>query len=339
MKFGILLRSQFLPHEDAAQCFADVCAMARHADALGFDNLVKGSHYGGADLLDFQQMPLLARLAVEAPNCRLTTGIVLLSLHKPLDIAEQIATLDVISSGRVNFGCGLGYRDVEFEAFGTNQAERVARLEENLDVIKRLWTQASVTHTGSHFTLRDVSPSIRPVQRPRPPIWMGANADGAIRRAARLADCWYLPPHNRGDTLTRQMDVYKAELEKLDKPLPSELPIRREVFVAPTRAEAMRHWSGAIERKYQSYNQWGQGKPMPEGDNDLGQALDELMQDRFLVGEPDAVTESIVNLCAPLGITQLVISVHNPGMDVQAALDSMQLFAEQVMPAVNQAML
>ena len=335
MRFGILLRSQFLPQEDVAVSFAAVCTMARHADALGFDNIVKGSHYASADLLDFQQIPMLARLATEAPSCRLTTGIVLLSLHKPLDIAEQLATLDVISGGHLNFGCGLGYREAEFDAFGTTQAERVPRLEENLEVIKRLWSEPSVTHNGTHFRLNDVSPSIRPLQQPRPPIWMGANADAAIKRAARIADCWYLPPHNSGATLSRQMDVYKAELDRLNKPLPSELPIRREVFVAPTRAEALRHWRAAIERKYQSYHRWGQNNPMPKDDSNLDQSVDDLMQDRFFVGEPDAVAEDIVALCKPLGVTQLVISVHNPGMELQAALDSMQLFAERVMPAVQ----
>ncbi len=337
MEFGVLLRSQFLPEEDPAACFDAVCQMATHADRLGFCNIVKGSHFGTDDLMDFQQVALLARLSAEAPHCRLTTGIVLLSLHKPLDIAEQLATLDVISGGRLNFGCGLGYRDVEFEAFGTHRAERVARLEENLEVIRRLWTEARVSHRGSHFELNDVAPSIRPVQKPCPPVWMGANADEAIRRAARLADCWYLPPHNRLDTLNRQMDIYRAELERVGKPFPETLPMRREVFVAPSREEAIKHWGSAIERKYKSYHAWGQSGAMPAGDNNLGQARDALTENRFLVGAPDEVTESIVASVKSVGVTQLVISVHNPGMELQAALDSMQLFAEEVMPAVRSA--
>ena len=166
---------------------------------------------------------------------------------------------------------------------------------------------------------------------------MGANADEAIRRTARLADCWYLPPHNRLDTLNRQMDIYRAELERVGKPFPETLPMRREVFVAPSREEAIKHWGSAIERKYKSYHAWGQSGAMPAGDNNLGQARDALTENRFLVGAPDEVTESIVASVKSVGVTQLVISVHNPGMELQAALDSMQLFAEEVMPAVRSA--
>ena len=113
--------------------------------------------------------------------------------------------------------------------------------------------------------------------------------------------------------------------------------MRREVFVAPSRDEAIRHWGGAIERKYRSYHAWGQSGAMPEGDNDLGQAREALTENRFLVGAPDEVAESIIASVRAVGITQLVISVHNPGMELQAALDSMQLFAEEVMPAVRSA--
>ena len=222
MKFGVLFRAQFLPDEDARRCFEDLCMMVRQADALGFDSITKGSHYGYADLLDFQQIPMLARLATEAPNCRLNTGIVLLSLHKPVDIAEQLATLDVITNGKLIFGCGLGYRDVEFAAFGTSQGERVQRLEENLALVKRLWAEDEVSYEGSHFSLDGVTLGVKPLQKPHPPIWMGANADAAIKRAARIADCWYMPPHNRITSLLRQLDVYKRELERVGKPLPDE---------------------------------------------------------------------------------------------------------------------
>src|SRR3989442_6642998 len=97
---------------------------------------------------------------------RLNFGLILLSLHKPLDIAEQIATVDVMSGGKVIFGVALGYREVEFLAFGTTQRERVKRFEENLEAIKRLWTEDVVDMTGSHFTLQDAALGSRPVQKP-----------------------------------------------------------------------------------------------------------------------------------------------------------------------------
>lgn len=337
-QFGIMIRGQYPRGTDMASRFEEICAQARLADRLGFSSITKGSHYAGAPLMDFQQIPVLARLSGEAPNCRLNAGVVLLSLHKPLDVAEQIATLDVMSNGRAIFGCALGYREVEFRAFGTTQAERVPRLEENLLAIKRLWTEDRVTLRGSHFHLQDVSLGMRPVQTPHPPVWMGANADRAIRRAARLADCWYVPPHNRVDTILRQLDVYRRELDSCDKPFPDEFPMRREVFVARSRDEALRLCGPSLALKYQTYHQWGQDKPMPEGDNDLGQDLDDLRKGRFFIGSPHEVAEDIIEICRPTGVNHLIVSLHWPGMEIAVALDAMRLFAEEVMPRVREGL-
>jgi alkanesulfonate monooxygenase SsuD/methylene tetrahydromethanopterin reductase-like flavin-dependent oxidoreductase (luciferase family) len=333
-KFGLMIRAQYPRQDDMVKRFDEICGVARLAEQLGFDCITKGMHYGASPLGDYQQIPFLARIMAEAPSCRLNAGVVLLSLHKPLDIAEQFATLDVMSKGKVILGVALGYRDLEFKAFGTTQAARVSRLEENLIAIKRLWTEESVSMNASHFTLEDVSLGMRPVQKPHPPIWMGANADAAIRRAARLADCWYIPPHNRVATILRQLDVYRRELDACGKSFPIELPMRREVFVAGDRQEALRLCGAALERKYQAYVQWGQDKPMPEGE-ELDLALDELLKDRFLIGSCDEVAEAILDIVRPTGVNHLIISTHWPGMETAVAMDSMRRFAEEVMPRVR----
>ncbi len=338
IQFGIMIRGQYPQGADMTSRFEEMCTQARLAHRLGFASITKGSHYAGAPLMDFQQIPVLSRLSAEAPSCRLNAGVVLLSLHKPLDIAEQIATLDVMSGGRAIFGCALGYRELEFRAFGTTQGERVPRLEENLIAIKRLWTEDRVTMNGSHFDLDGVSLGMRPVQQPHPPIWMGANADPAIRRAARLADCWYVPPHNRVDTILRQLDVYRQELERCGKEFPEEFPMRREVFVARTRSEALRLCGPSLALKYQTYHQWGQDRPMPEGDNDLGQDLHDLMKGRFFIGSPDEVARDIVDICRPTGVNHLILSLHWPGMEIGVALDAMHMFAEEVAPRVREAL-
>src|SRR5207247_9927000 len=117
---------------------------------------------------------------------------------------------------------------------------RGKRCEADLEAARRRWTEDVVDMVGSHFTLHGASVSVRPVQKPHPPIWIGANADPAIRRAARLGDCWYVNPHNRIDTIVRQVDVYKRALDEYGKPFPREFPARREVFVAKSQAEALR---------------------------------------------------------------------------------------------------
>ncbi len=338
IQFGLMLRGQFPQEDDMTQRFNELMLQGKLADSLGFSCVTKGSHYAGYPLQDVQQIPFLAALAREAPNVRLNAGIVLLSLHKPLDIAEQLASIDVISGGRLIFGIALGYREVEFKAFGTTQKERVPRFEENLIAIKRLWTENNVNMKGSHFELEDASVSLKPVQKPNPPIWVGANADPAIRRAARIGDCWYMNPHNRIDTIARQVDVYKAALDEYNKPMPEEFPIRREVFVAKTKEEALRICGESLAVKYKVYHEWGQDKAMPEGDDDLGLEFDELARDRFLIGSPNEVTEQVVDLHKRTGANHIIASMQWPGTPLTATTDSMQMLAEEVFPRVAQAL-
>ena len=337
MQFGYMMRGQFAQGDDMSVRVQELCEQARLLEKLGYDSLGKGSHYASAPLQDLQQLPLLSRMMAEAPSLRLIAGIILLPLHKPLDLAEQTATIDVMSGGKFVFGVGLGYREVEFRAFDTTMKARVRRFEENLEAIKRLWTEDSVTMKGSHFELMDASISLRPKQRPWPPIWIGANADAGVERAARLGDCWYIPAHNRLDEITRQVEIYKRALDKAGKPMPDELPMRREVFVARTREEALRICRPFLEVKYKVYHQWGQSEAMPEGDG-LGLDFDDLLKDRFLIGSPDEVAESLLRIAKPPGVNHFIVSLQWPGMSNGIALDAISLFAEEVMPKVRQGL-
>lgn len=338
MQFGLMLRGQFEQGEDMHARFQELVEQARLADELGFDSITKGSHYSAYPLQDFQQLPFLARMAAVTPNLRLNAGIVLLSLHKPQDIAEQIASIDVMSGGKAIFGAGLGYREVEFKAFGTTQKERVKRFVENLEAIKRLWAEEKVTMKASHFELIGASCPMKPLQKPRPPIWIAANSDPGIRRAAQLGDCWYINPHNRLDTTERQVEYYKRCLDEFGKPFPKELPMRREVFVAKTRKEAIEICKPYLEVKYKVYHQWGQDKAMPKGDDDLGLNFDELIRDRFLLGSPDEVAGQILGLSKELGVNHFIMSVQWPGMPQTLVLDTMRILAEDVFPKVRQGL-
>jgi alkanesulfonate monooxygenase SsuD/methylene tetrahydromethanopterin reductase-like flavin-dependent oxidoreductase (luciferase family) len=336
LQFGLMMRAQFPPGDDMQVRFQELLEQARLANRLGYSCLTNGMHYSSAPFQDFQQFPFLCRLMAEAPDMRLNFGLVLLPLHKPLDIAEQIATADVMSGGKVIFGVALGYRDVEYLAFGTSQKERVKRFEENLIAIKRLWTEDTVDMVGSHFVLQGASAPTKPVQKPHPPIWVGANADPAIRRAALLGDCWYVNPHNRIDTIVRQVEFYKRALDEYNKPLPAEFPARREVFVAGSRHEALRLCGPFLAGKYQAYHQWGQSKAMPEDDNNLGTDFDNLIRDRFLLGSPDEVAEQMLQLHMATGINHLIMSVQWPGMPQSMVLDELHMLAEEVFPKVRQ---
>ena len=338
IKYGIGVRTQYAAGIDMRTGFAEQLEQARLAEKLGYDSLMKNSHFAGAPLQEFHQVPYLARIMGEVPSMKLITGIVLLPMHKPLDIAEQMASIDVMSGGRLIFGVGLGYRDVEFKGFGTVAKDRVPRLVENLEAVIRLWTEDEVSMQGTHFELDKATLSMKPCQKPHPPVWIGANADSAIRRAAKLADAWFINPHQRMETIERQIEVYKRALDEAGKPFPDELPLMREIFVARSRDEAVRLARPYLEEKYKVYHEWGQDKAMPKGDDDLSLDFDELTRDRFLFGSPDEVTEQIVGYNKRLGVTHMVVGLHWVGMPHSQVVDSMTLFAEEVMPKVKQAL-
>ena len=338
MKYGLFIRGQCRADEtDMKARFDELMEQVRIAESIGFSDLLSGMHYAGYPLQQFQLLPFLARAMAETEKMRIITGIILLSLHKPLDIAEQLSSLDVMSGGRLVFGSGLGYREVEFRGFGTTQSERVPRLVENLEAIKRLWTEDHVNMKGSHFELVDTTLSLKPLQKPHPPLWMGANADAAVRRAAELVDTWFINPHQRMDTIERQLDIYKAALDEFGKPFPDELPMMREIFVAETRDKAKEVARPYLEEKYKVYHQWGQDKAMPEGDDNLDLDFDELTRDRFLFGSPDEVAEQIIGYEQRLGVTHMVLGMQGVGMPQSQMLESMHLFAEEVMPKVASA--
>jgi alkanesulfonate monooxygenase SsuD/methylene tetrahydromethanopterin reductase-like flavin-dependent oxidoreductase (luciferase family) len=336
MELSLIVRGQHPAGEDMQARLADDLQLIRRAERLGFNAVVKGSHYSAHPLQSLQQIPFLAQAALLAPKLRLVCGLVLLPLHKPLDIAEQLATLDIMCGGKLVFGCGIGYRDVEFKAFGLTRKQAATRFEECLLAVRRLWTEEFVDMTGTHFVLDHANSTVKPLQKPAPPIWIGANADAAIRRAARLGDCWYINPHSTLTTLARQMEIYRRALDECGKPFPAELPMRREVFVARTRAEAIRLARPSLEIKYKTYREWGQDKVMPAGD-DFDHDFDELLEDRFLIGSPAEVAERLADLQRRFGVNHLVASVHWPGMPNTLALEQMQILAEEVMPAVASA--
>ena len=338
MNLSLNIRGQYPPGDDMPTRLEELLEQVRLAERLGFKAITKSQHYSSTPFQEIQQIPFLSRAAAEVADMKLITSITLLPLQKPLDMAEQLSALDLISSGKVIFGVGLGYREVEFKAFGTTSKERVKRFEENLAAIKRLWTEDKVTMTGSHFELTEATCSLRPQQDPHPPIWMGANADVAIRRAARLADSWMINPHNRIDTIVQQIEVYKRALDEAEKAFPSVLPISREMFVGKDRADAIRQAKPYVAAKYKAYHEWGQDKQMPEGDNDLGMAYEELQDGRFIFGSVDEVAEQIITLAKATGINQLGCPVQWIGMQQSHVIEQMHLLGEEVLPRVRQGL-
>ena len=142
--------------------------MTRFARDAGFGSIACGQHFLSPPYQNLQSIPLLARLAADSGDMQLVLSILLLPLYSPADVAETVATLDVISEGRIVLGVGLGYRDIEYQAFNVERRHRVGRFLESLELVRRLWTEEEVTFHGQHFNLDNATCAIRPVPAAAP---------------------------------------------------------------------------------------------------------------------------------------------------------------------------
>lgn len=336
MKFGLILNTQFVAGEDARDKVRDLVEQVRAARDAGFDSVAVSHHYLITPFQMVQPLPLLGRLAAEAGAMRLITNIFLLTMHTPAYVAEQVASLDVLTEGRFVFGVGLGYRPEEFEGMGVEMKTRVSRFLEILEVARRLWTEDVVTHRGRHFTLTNASLTLKPVQRPHPPIWIAASGDPAFDRAARYGDACLINPHASLPTLQRQMAIYRKALAEVGKPFPAEAPIFKECSVARTREQALREAEPYLLQKYKAYADWGLDKPLPKGES-LSVPYDELVRDRFIVGTPDECRAEIRRYRDLLGVNYFLLRPQWPGMPQKRVMEQIELIGQEVIPGLRSA--
>jgi len=332
MKFGLELNTQYPPDDSAIAHMDENLDQVRVARDNGFDSVWAGHHYLSAPFQMFQPIPLLARLSVESGRMRIGTNIFLLTIHNPVYIAEQIATLDIITRGRFVFGAGLGYRPEEFESFGVPMKGRGARFAEILDVTKRLWQGDEVTFHGQHVRIDKARLMLRPVQKPHPPVWIAASGDAAVVRAAQMGDAWLINPHAGLDTLERQMQLYRDTLTAAGRPFPSELPIFKELSIGETREKALAVARPSLGQKYLSYAQWGLDKPMPSNEN-LNRAIDDLARDRFIIGTPDDCCAEIERYHRLLGVNHFILRLQWPGFPHADTLRAIEMVGKYVIPA------
>jgi alkanesulfonate monooxygenase SsuD/methylene tetrahydromethanopterin reductase-like flavin-dependent oxidoreductase (luciferase family) len=184
--------------------------LVQSAALLGFDLIVAGQHFLGTELRYYQPVPYLSYPSTFVPDMTVVTGI-MLSMANPVDLAEQIATLDLVTGGKCVFDVGLGYSGREFAAFGVDPKAKVARFEQGLELIKALWSGQRVDYAGDFWAVQDVTSSVLPVQRPHLPIWIGRQSAPAVRRAARFGDAWDAPPFPSHTGLAELREVFLKE--------------------------------------------------------------------------------------------------------------------------------
>ena len=328
MRFGIEFGSypSDLPPAEVCQ---QVSQRARAAQRNNFEALFVAQHFlTGPDAAILQSLPLLAYLAGQVPGMYVGTSIFLLPLHHPVMVAEYIATLDNLSGGKVLFGVGQGYRDSEFNSFGIDKRERRARLVEGLEVIRRLWTEDGVTFHGKFFHLDKVSMAPKPLQRPGPPILLGADAVKTVARVPEVADHWIASRRHSKTFLHEAVPAYKTALERHGRPYKG-LFIFRDLCIADSTREAEERIREGYERRYLRYQQWGQ----PGERYDL--KFEELKRDRLILGSPSEVVEQVMAYHEEFGAEVMWFMVDWPGMDPRFTLETIERFGAEVIPQIN----
>jgi alkanesulfonate monooxygenase SsuD/methylene tetrahydromethanopterin reductase-like flavin-dependent oxidoreductase (luciferase family) len=303
--------------------------LARRAEAAGFDLLMAGQHFVADELRYFQPIPLLAHLSGLVPSMRVGTGILLLPLLHPVEVAEQMATLDVVSGGRAVFGVGLGYVGPEFEAFGVEPSRRFARFDDCIEIVRRLWEGGPVEYQGRELSVSAPPSAVVPVQRPHPPIWVAGQTPNAVRRAARVGDAWYGPPYLTHAQLRELSALHRVERERLGHPPSTAVPVRREVYLADTVAEAATRVGPHVGRRHATYAKWGLEHATVRAE--------ERLEDMFILGPPERCVNDLRQWHEELGMTDFVLRVQWPGMDFAESVEQLQRFGAEVLPAFRPA--
>lgn len=334
VRVGLFLSHQKPPDADPVRALEQQLEMVRLVRDAGWDSVMTGQHYLLDEVRKLQPFPFLARIAAESGEMRLGAAVLLLALHNPVQVAEEVATLDIISGGRFVLGVALGYRDEEYAAFGVPRTEAVRRFETNLRVVMDLLEGRSVDVSTPWCRTSGAQLTNLPVQRPRPEIWIGANADAAVRRAARMGDTWIINPHARRATVARQLELFRSEriAHALD-PDPVTLPALKEVFCAPTREQAFRACLPYLGEKYRHYAAWGQDRTMPDDDT-LALSTEQLVDDRFVIGTPNDCLRTLAAWRDDLGVDTFILRTEWVGMPHEVAMGSLELLARSVVPAL-----
>lgn len=243
MRFGLFCSAQAgsedLPPE-TGQGFQDYLDFNVEAERLGFhSSFLVEHHFTGWNQVSAILM-LLTALAMRTTTMRLGSAVMVLPWHNPVLLAEQAATLDLISGGRLDLGIGKGYRHSEFNGFQVPQEEAEARFDEALEVLRRSWVERSrFSHRGRFWRFEDIVVEPPPTQRPHPPLWVAAASAASISRAAARGFNLMLDQYASSGQIRERIALYRAEREAHGRPFdPMGVAVARQLYVASDRTDA-----------------------------------------------------------------------------------------------------
>ena len=291
------------------------------ADKLGFRQLFMVEHHFTGHGQVSASMTVLAYLAAKTRHIRLGTAVVVLPWHNPVLVAEQVATLDLLSGGRVDFGIGKGYRQREFDGFCIPIDEATERFDEAIEVIRKAWTtEGRFSHHGKRWQYDNIVVEPAPVQRPHPPLWIGTGNPETIRHAAREGYNLLLDQLAQIDQVARRIAIFREECERVGRPYdPTMVATTRPLQMFHDESERAEAW--AARRRVLSVIGDLAREPMPE----------RLEDDTApLLGLPLEVIAKLRELEA-VGATNILL------VDPNASIGNLRAFARFVMPSFRPA--
>jgi alkanesulfonate monooxygenase SsuD/methylene tetrahydromethanopterin reductase-like flavin-dependent oxidoreductase (luciferase family) len=320
MKVGLFINTQFPEGYNVADRVPEMIEQVRTARDAGFASLWFPHHWLTHPMQMLQITPLMGYLAAHAGGMTIGPNILILPPLNPMHVAEEAATLDVLTGGNYILGIGLGYRQPEFNAFGIPLSERAPRFNEAIGLMRRLWTEDRVTHQGRFYTINDAGLSVKPVRPGGPPLYIAAQAEVPVKRAARIGDAWLIVNIRGIDNLVPLMQTYRAALEEYGR-TPIEYPITVECYVGENHATAHEECREPLEYKYSAYAAWGM-----EHNNSM--SFEDFARDRFIIGDKVSVKEEIARYREVLGVDHFIMRCQWPGLSQERALGSIRRLGE-----------
>ncbi|PKB67810.1 MAG: hypothetical protein BZY81_03770 [SAR202 cluster bacterium Io17-Chloro-G4] len=333
MKLGIYSSIASPPRgENLDRCVDEVIAEAKLAEEAGFDSCFFGEHHQDKD--GFLPSPLIVATAVAAntQSLRVGTSVILLPLHNPLQVAEDVLTLDIVSKGRVTLGVGLGYQPADFQAFDVPIEERVSRLEEGVAVIRGCWSNKPFSFHGKHYNLDDIHVTPAPYQKPSPPLWIGASNPPGARRAGALADGFVSTPSTGLNATTDLVNEYRDAASAAGKE--AQVVLMRDAWVASSRAEAERIYGPEVMDAYKYY--WRNGLPeFKSFKTEAELTLDNIATDRLIMGDPEECVSEFHRWSEATGAELCLLRLrhaHSGGPPHPDIMKAINLFGDRVVP-------
>tara|TARA_B100001123_G_scaffold120587_2_gene140388 strand:- start:1691 stop:2701 length:1011 start_codon:yes stop_codon:yes gene_type:complete len=333
MKFGLYSSIANPPRgEDLPRCVDEVIEEAKLAEQAGFDSCFFGEHHQDKD--GFLPSPLIVCTAVAAATTtlRVGTSVILLPLHHPVRLAEDVVTLDVVSKGRVTLGVGLGYQPADFRTFGVEMDDRVELFEEKVEIIRRSWSRESFSFDGKHHQIDDMRVMPDPIQNPHPPIWIGASAPVSGRRAGTIGDAIVTTPSTTLEHTSRLIGHYKGAAEAAGKqPTPI---IMRDAWVASSRKEAEDVYGPEVMEAYRYY--WKNGLREFQSIKDESElTLERVAKDRLIMGDPEECLTEFQRWAEGTGAESCLLRLrhaHSGGPSHAQIMKTIDLIGDRIVP-------